>query len=124
MISLSLPYPPTLNHLYPTGKHGKRFKSAEYKRWTKVAEAMFYEQHPHFLVEPVPTIKGKVGVHMIFGRPDKRKRDLANLEKAVSDFLVHVGVIEDDCLIDQLRMEWGDAVGCIVVVTQREKQDG
>ena len=82
---------------------------------------MFYEQHPHFLVAPAPTTKGKVDVQMRFGRPDKRRRDLANLEKAVSDFLVNVGVIEDDCLIESLFMEWADIEGCSVRIEGRNK---
>ena len=119
MLNLSLPYPPTLNTLYPTGKNNnRRFKSGKYKAWIKAAEAMFYEQHPHFLVASAPTTKGKVDVQMRFGRPDKRRRDLANLEKAVSDFLVHVGVIEDDCLIESLFMEWAPLTGCQVTVEE------
>jgi crossover junction endodeoxyribonuclease RusA len=125
MLKLSLPYPPTLNHLYPTGRHGRRHKSSEYKAWIKAAEAQFYEQFPSWLVPPVPTIKGKVDVQMFFGRPDKRRRDLANLEKAVSDFLVNVGAIHDDCLIEELLMSWhNDTDGCLVFVTEREPQDG
>jgi len=125
MLKLSLPYPPTLNTLYPTGKNNRRFKSKKYTAWIKTAESAFYEQHPHFLVAPVPTIKGKVEVQMFFGRPDKRRRDLANLEKAVSDFLVNVGAIQDDCLIDELFMSWLDGTdGCLVFVTERGPQDG
>tara|TARA_R100000306_G_C4296684_1_gene102949 strand:+ start:39 stop:416 length:378 start_codon:yes stop_codon:yes gene_type:complete len=125
MLKLSLPYPPTLNTLYPTGKNNnRRFKSKKYREWIKAAEAMFYEANPHFLVNP-PTIAGKVEVQMFFGRPDKRRRDLANLEKAVSDFLVNVGAIQDDCLIEELLMSWhNDTDGCLVFVTERGPQDG
>ena len=39
-------------------------------------------------------------------KPDKRKRDLGNLEKAVSDILVSVGVVEDDSLCEWLEIRW------------------
>ena len=41
-------------------------------------------------------------------RPDKRKRDLGNLEKALSDILVSTGIIEDDSNIEDLRLHWAD----------------
>lgn len=53
-----------------------------------------------------------VQVHYRFGNPDKRRRDLANLEKAPSDLLVACGVLKDDSLIHRLVMEWADIDGC------------
>jgi len=52
-------------------------------------------------------------------RPDKRRRDLANLEKAISDLLVDHKVIEDDSLIESLSMEWvsSDMAGVSVTLT-------
>lgn len=31
----SIPMPPSVNHAYPTGSHGRRFKSGEYQKWLK-----------------------------------------------------------------------------------------
>ena len=50
------------------------------------------------------------------GRPDKRVRDLANLEKALSDFLVSCGILADDSLIHRLIMEWADIEGVDVEI--------
>ena len=36
--------------------------------------------------------------------PDKRKRDLDNLPKAIFDALTHVGVWDDDSLVDDFRI--------------------
>lgn len=49
-------------------------------------------------------------------RPDGRRRDLGNLEKAVSDLLVEMQVIADDSLIEMFSMEWvsGDLAGVSV----------
>src|SRR6476469_10146304 len=34
-VKLTLPFPPSVNNLYPTGSHGKRFKSTEGKRFDR-----------------------------------------------------------------------------------------
>jgi Holliday junction resolvase RusA-like endonuclease len=39
-------------------------------------------------------------------RPDKRKRDLGNLEKAISDILVSQNIIQDDCLCEWMEIRW------------------
>ena len=53
-----------------------------------------------------------------FGRPDKRRRDVANYEKAVSDILVTAGVIEDDSLIEEITLRWADVEGVEVTITE------
>jgi crossover junction endodeoxyribonuclease RusA len=122
-VKIHLPYPPSVNSLYP-GK-ARRYKSEKYKKWISEATAEFFDQYPGWLVAPVPTITGAVQVNYRFGRPDQRKRDLANLEKAVSDFLVLVQVIEDDCLIVKLTLEWApvSSVGCYINVEQEPLDD-
>ncbi len=55
----------------------------------------------------VGKVPGPIAVDYQFARVDKRKRDLGNLEKAVSDLLVKMKVIEDDSLIMVLRLRWG-----------------
>lgn len=51
-----------------------------------------------------------------FGRPDKRARDVFNLEKAVSDLLVAHGIIKDDTLIYRGTVEWADIDGCDITI--------
>jgi len=53
-------------------------------------------------------IKGEYTLDVQAKKPDKRRRDIGNLEKAVSDILQATGVIEDDCLCQDLRMRWVD----------------
>ena len=53
------------------------------------------------------SINVPVKVKYVFGKPDRRRRDVANLEKAVSDLLVSQGVLGDDSLIQSCTVEWG-----------------
>ena len=99
---LYLPFPPTANNLFPTGKSGKRFPSKQYQRWRANAAAAL--EHQASRLTP-----GKVQVEYAFARPDKRRRDVENLAKACSDFLVTHGLIEDDSLIQRSVQEWHEA---------------
>jgi crossover junction endodeoxyribonuclease RusA len=64
-------------------------------------------------------LDGHVTVVYTFARPDKRKRDLGNLEKAVSDILVKMGVIQDDSFIQKITLQWGKApMGCRVELAE------
>ena len=51
-------------------------------------------------------VTGPYKLTILAVRPDKRRRDLGNLEKAVSDILVSVGIIEDDSLCEWLEIKW------------------
>jgi Holliday junction resolvase RusA-like endonuclease len=52
------------------------------------------------------SIKGKYDLLIEAVRPDKRRRDIGNLEKAVSDILQAAKIIEDDYLCQDLHMRW------------------
>lgn len=107
MTMLWLPFPPSLNSLYP-GKV-RRHKSRKYEAWIMEAKRALTQQHFTQFDRPVQ-------VHYKFGKPDKRQRDLANLEKAPSDLLVLCGVLKDDSLIHKLVMEWANISDCEVEI--------
>ena len=110
MITIFLPYPPTVNNLYEN--RGKsRGKTASYNAWIKLAGYKLNQQH----IEPV---KGLVKIHIYVVKPDKRKRDVSNIEKSVTDLLVKHGILEDDDRIIKNTQEWvtGD-IECAVVIT-------
>lgn len=107
-----LPYPPSVNGLHNNG--GKKFgrsRTKEYEAWRKFAGWKIKEQK-------VGKVPGRVEVVISVVAPDKRKRDVANLEKAVSDVLVTMGIIEDDSLIFRNTQQWATGKGeCLVVVS-------
>jgi crossover junction endodeoxyribonuclease RusA len=96
---LRLPFPPSANNLFINVKRGGRIKSPEYRAW--ITEA----GHLLNLQKPKP-ITGRAKVLITAVRPDKRKRDIANLEKPILDLLVTHKILEDDSLVESLTLEW------------------
>lgn len=98
-----LPMPPSVNALYATNfKTGRRFKGKKYAEWQAVVQSYLVENNIK-----LPEIKGIVSIEYCLGKyPDKRRRDAANYEKALSDFLTAQNVIEDDCFIHDNRQRW------------------
>jgi|TARA_R110000744_G_scaffold9365_2_gene30049 Holliday junction resolvase RusA-like endonuclease len=95
-----LPFPPTLNGLY-AGKT-RRYKSTRYKKWIAEAQIMSCKQK-------LPVwVNGFLKVQLDFVRPDKRKRDLDNLAKAVLDFCTDAQIWKDDCQVEHLTLQWVD----------------
>ena len=116
---LHLPFPPSLNHAYPTAKNGRRIESKESKAYKSlVAIAVIRAGRP--------SIKGRFHIHLTLAAPDNRPRDGNNLWKCLMDALVDAGVIEDDSNRYSRRelLEWTDgtiAGGGATVVIQEAK---
>jgi crossover junction endodeoxyribonuclease RusA len=75
---------------------------------------------------PLP-LTGALAVEVKLHPPDRRRRDLDNLLKALLDALQHAGVYADDSLIDRLSVEKGEvAVGgkAVVVIRRQCSQSG
>ena len=105
-LCLMLPFPPSANNLF-AGK-SRRYVSRAYREWRTEAGWALKRQK-------IARFPGPVSVAYTFGRPDKRRRDLGNLEKAVSDLLVDHAIIADDSMIERLVLAWdGEVVGCRV----------
>lgn len=98
MFEALLPIPPSVNAAY-RAVNGRVIKSAQYRSWSIEAGKALNTQHK--AIEPMT---GRLTVHYGFAFPDKRKRDIANFEKALSDFLEESGVYLNDCQIDEMRM--------------------
>ena len=97
--SATLPFPPSVNNLFLNVSRGGRVKTAKYRAWEKQADAA----KPAGIVR----LSGEVIAVYTYGRPDKRRRDVANLEKAIGDTLTRWGALEDDSQIVDIRLRWG-----------------
>jgi len=97
---ITLPFPVSVNAMYANRKNGGRQKSKRYLTWANAAGWELKSQSPI-------SIKGRVNLDVVFQRKDRRRRDISNLIKSVEDLLVDHGIIEDDSLVDELRLSWG-----------------
>jgi crossover junction endodeoxyribonuclease RusA len=102
MITLTLPYPPTTNNLFVNAGKGRN-KSPGYRKWLQEAGLEIMAQRPRLASRKVT---GPYTFALVAERPDNRRRDLGNLEKPVSDLLVSMGLIGDDCDAEQIELRW------------------
>jgi Holliday junction resolvase RusA-like endonuclease len=113
-ITVTLTFPPSANRLW-RNIMGKTIKSEEYRDWIKLNDAQYLAQSAG---RGWRTITGPYHLTILATAPDNRRRDLANLEKATSDFLQHAGAVKDDCNCRVLHMAWikgpGSGVTCTV----------
>lgn len=100
--TFTLPMPPSANRIWRNGR-GRTHLSAEYKAW-KLAAGL------HLNIQRVPSIEPPYAVEYAFGRKDKRKSDLLNREKALSDLLQSSEVITNDCEIHDAHLFWSTDV--------------
>lgn len=114
-ISLRLPFPPSVNKYwrhwrgrFVIGTAGKNFRAN--------VQGEFWRE---FGIHHEP-LHGRLGVAIDCVMPDRRKRDIDNLPKAVLDALAFSGVYEDDNQIDELivRRLHVEPPGCIDVTIQ------
>lgn len=102
MISFALPLPPSVNSYWRTWR-GRMLISEKGRayRATVQAECLGYEG---FAADK------RLAVSVIFNPPDRRRRDIDNICKALLDSLTHAGVYADDSQIDRLTIERGPIV--------------
>lgn len=93
MIELTLPYPPSVNRYWRSVK-GRVLISKEGREYR--------DEVCELIGNGYPTYTLPVAVEINAYMPDKRRRDLDNILKALLDALTHAGVIADDALIDRL----------------------
>lgn len=111
VIRIALPFPPSVNRLWKTKKTGGMYRSPEYTSWRTHALWSIKAQVQG------QKIKGQYTLLIEAVRPDKRRRDIGNLEKAISDILQAAELIEDDCLCEDLHLRWVlDGPECLVII--------
>lgn len=112
-LTLRLPWPPSVNHYYGRTKSGRVYlKEAGrlYRRKAAVELARL----------GWPRLSGAVRVHLLLSAPDRRRRDIDNIRKAVYDAISdrkgHIGVIADDADIKEDSAEFVETGESVVVV--------
>ena len=102
MIELELPFPPSVNHYYR--RVGPRtLISREGRRFRERVCA-----HPRGL--GIGAMAGPLHVEIEVYPPDRRRRDIDNVQKALLDALQHGGLYADDSQIRELNIEMR---GCV-----------
>lgn len=86
--SIEVPVPPSTNHLFANIPGKGRIRTRAYKSWQELA-------YP-FLSQVARPTRFPVAVLIVVSGNINPSRDIANVEKAVVDGLVHCGVLPDD----------------------------
>lgn len=103
-VDITLPWPPSLNRYYRAVKDRVLIDRAGRAYQRLVAkEAMLQRARNRFGVE-------RLRVEIVAHPPDRRRRDLDNMLKAMLDALQSARVFDDDELIDDLRIRRGEVV--------------
>lgn len=100
MITLALPYPPSVNR-YWRHVDGRTLISKAGRQYREAVSINARSAH-------VETLSGRLAVSVLLTMPDRRRRDIDNTLKALLDALEHARVYEDDSQIDRLLVERGD----------------
>lgn len=104
--SCTIPFPPSVNHMYATNMGSRRI--ARYK--TKAARK-FMNDAVLLLRAARPAgweSRGTFAIAVGLILPDRRKRDADNHIKAVQDAIQAAGIVHDDCMVSHITIEkWG-----------------
>ena len=116
MITLTLPYPPSINRYWRSWK-GRVLISREGRAYRDAALAAIYAAPGRHNVSSTDRLRVRIRANP----PDNRRRDLDNTLKAVLDAITHAGVWGDDSQIDDLGVTRGTvgAPGSVQVEVER-----
>ena len=104
---LSLPWPPSVN-VYWRNVGGRVLISREGRAYARVVYGCALEQSMTTLSVGRKAFVAPVSVDIIAYPPNRARRDLDNLPKAILDALTKARVWEDDSLVHDLRIRWGE----------------
>lgn len=109
--SITLPYPPTINHYWRTYqtqigaaiRYAITPRGKEFRRRV-IQDCMLAKTQSRSEGARLP-LKGSLSVVAFVYPPDRRKRDLDNILKPLLDSLEHAGIIENDSDITTLMVK-------------------
>ena len=103
-LTFTLPWPPSVNGYWRaivTGGRVRQILSADARAYRRNAQLRLFVQRA-----VRPNINTPVHVYIEAAEPEgRRRRDLDNVLKAALDAMVHAGILEDDCYVDELRIK-------------------
>lgn len=106
--TVTLPWPPSTNRIWrnvAVRGRPRTLLSDEGRRFRAAVGQLCADCHLYGL-----RLDGRLQVEILAFPPDRRLRDLDNLQKAPLDALTHAGVWLDDSQIDRLMVERGKVV--------------
>jgi crossover junction endodeoxyribonuclease RusA len=112
MITLTLPYPPSVNHYW--GQRGNR-------RFVGKKGVAFRQSVADAVAVAGKKVFGRLQVVVALYPPDRRRRDIDNVQKSLNDALQHAGCFDDDEQIDVLTIERKEIIKggkCVVVIAE------
>jgi crossover junction endodeoxyribonuclease RusA len=107
VVKYTLPWPPSINNYYAPVS-GRMILKKPGRAYKKLVQQIV-------LLNPQPRLVGKLAIDLVLCEPDKRRRDIDNVLKAVLDSLTSSGAYTDDSQIRKLFVEFGEAVKLGVV---------
>jgi len=124
-IAFTVPWPPSVNNYYVRGEWRRARSGKMYQATGLTKEGQRYrDELPLVLLEQLHgrrvTFHGQVEVELECHPPDKRKRDLDNIEKALFDALQHARILGNDYQIWRKTSERLHVVrgGCVRVTVR------
>lgn len=95
--NITLPYPPSVNHYKGQTKTGRHFLTKH---------ARLYRDTVKERCVTVPKfIDSFIKIEVVCYLPDRRKRDLTNIDKCLLDALQYAEVFNDDFYVDKISYE-------------------
>lgn len=108
IVRLSRP-PPSTNALYANIPGKGRIKTKAYKAWLT-------EMGWEIKLQKLDRVAGRVDLDIEVERKSSRS-DLGNREKAATDLLVSMQVIDDDRFVRKISMLWAEIKGCHITIS-------
>lgn len=113
MVELELPYPPSVNHYWR--RVGARTLISRGGRAFRATVCSLLAAHG------MRPLAGRLDVEVLVHPPDRRRRDIDNVQKALLDAMQHGGAYLDDSQIVRLAIEKGEPVpGGKTIVRMRQ----
>ena len=98
--SITLPWPPSTNELYLYDQRtNRRYLNPKVKAYRRaVRKLVLVNMKPFLPFNEIVAIR--IGAQV----PDRRRRDMDNVQKCLFDAFTHGGVWKDDSLVDEIHV--------------------